>query len=86
MISKECETYWDEHSSIHIKENGQLSLIDNYWKRQVIVKRLLDLDLVGKDILEIGVGSGTAFAAIRLIMTYLRLGSNMDVTCCHVSE
>jgi len=68
MITEECEAYWDNHSVIHVDEDGRVSIRDNYWKRQQITKRLLDLDLIDKVILEIGVGAGTAFAAIRLVL------------------
>jgi SAM-dependent methyltransferase len=41
---------------------------DNIFKRQAIVKRLLSLDLISKDVLEVGVGFGTAAAAINIVI------------------
>ena len=41
---------------------------DNIWKRQAIVKRLLSLNLIDKGVLEIGVGLGTAAAAINVVI------------------
>jgi ubiquinone/menaquinone biosynthesis C-methylase UbiE len=41
---------------------------DNIWKRQEIVRRLMKLDLIGRSVLEIGCGLGTAFGSINVAL------------------
>jgi ubiquinone/menaquinone biosynthesis C-methylase UbiE len=68
-MQQEAVNYWDKHAAKHKAVLGTESgLLDNIWKRQALVKRLLDYDFYHKSILEIGVGSGLTFAAIRLIL------------------
>ena len=50
--------YWDR-----IAEAGK----DNIHKRGKIVQKLLSVDLIRKDILEVGVGMGTAAAALMVV-------------------
>lgn len=52
------ENYWDR-----IADQQK----DNIWKRAAIVSRLLNLDLIGESVLEIGVGMGTAAAALNVV-------------------
>ena len=61
MRQRESE-YWDNEAQTRIL--GGLS--DNIWKRQHIISRLLNCDLIGQSVLEIGIGTGTAFAAIKV--------------------
>jgi len=61
--------FWDKQARRKFAFPGaKKKIIDNIWKRQAIVKRLLAYDLYNKSILEIGVGPGTTFAAIKLIL------------------
>ena len=59
----EESAYWESMCQ-KTRPNGGYR--DNIWKRQVIVRKLLELDLIGKTILEIGIGMGVSFAAINL--------------------
>ena len=51
------DNYWDRIAAVRQ---------DNVWKRAQIVRRLLALDMIEQDVLEIGVGLGTAAAAINI--------------------
>lgn len=51
--------YWDDQCASGIR--------DNIWKRQWIVRKLLELPLIGKNILEIGVGIGNTFGALNAV-------------------
>ena len=57
MINPKEAIYWDTIASLQR---------DNTSKRQVITKRLLSLDLIGKSIIEIGCGLGSAFGGISI--------------------
>ena len=61
--------YWDSQAKRKFAFLGaEKKIVDNIWKRQAIVRRLLACDFYEKSILEIGVGPGTTFAAIKLIL------------------
>jgi len=57
-VRPEEAAYWDLQAA---------NLCDNIWKRQWIARHLLELPLIGKRILEIGVGPGNTFGAINTI-------------------
>ena len=65
------DNYWD-----FISEKGR----DNVWKRVEIVKRLLDIDLIDKRVLEIGVGLGTAAGAVHATIIGCWKYSGTDVS------
>ena len=76
-----AEEYWDKHAKQHGTISKNNKIIDNVWKRSELVRRLLNLDLYQKKVLEIGVGTGTAFAAIRLVWQ-----NAIQYTCTDMSQ
>lgn len=68
--------YWDEQAGTRIP-----TLKDNIWKRQEIVKRLLESEFSGHNVLEIGVGLPVVAFVLRSI-----LSSNLRYYGTDVSE
>ena len=64
MVDNNVSKYWDMQAKRKIVSGD----LDNIWKRQVIVRNLLEYDFYDKSVLEIGVGPGTTFASIGLIL------------------
>jgi SAM-dependent methyltransferase len=81
MRQEECE-YWDFLYGEQRKNEG---FTDNVWKRAAIVSRLLEIDLFDKSILEIGVGLGTTFAAINVILLgrFEYVGTDVSIKYCN---
>ena len=77
--------YWNEVAGSRTKETG---FNDNIWKRQGLIRRLLDYNWIGESVLEVGVGYGLTAAVINLMilgkMEYL--GTDLsDRFCDYVS-
>lgn len=68
--------YWDKQASAKLK-----TYMDNIWKRQQIVRRLLESEIIGHQILEIGVGIPFTIQSIRYA-----LGSFFKYVCTDVSQ
>lgn len=58
-VRPEEAAYWDAQAA---------KLCDNIWKRQWIVRKLLGFHLIGRRVLEIGVGPGNTFGAIGVVL------------------
>lgn len=73
MLRDAEAAYWG-HVARDIKlADGEI--VDNIWKRQALVRRLLDYNWIGEVVLEIGVGGGLTAAVLNLLtlgrMSYL---------------
>jgi len=79
MRQEEVE-YWEEQAQ---KEDDGL-IRDNIWKRVEIVRRLLREPLIGKKILEVGVGPCTTFGAINVVLlgSFHYVGTDLSPTRC----
>jgi ubiquinone/menaquinone biosynthesis C-methylase UbiE len=59
MLNQAEADYWD-HVALEVVDLNKLKVkSDNFYKRRVILKKLLDFDFIHKSILEIGIGFAT---------------------------
>lgn len=66
MLREPEVAYWG-HVARDIKlVDGEIT--DNIWKRQELVRRLLDYNWIGETVLEIGVGGGLTAAVLNLLV------------------
>lgn len=80
MNPAECD-YWDK-VAVYRKRKGYIT--DNVWKRGAIISRLFKLNWYKQRILEIGVGYGTAAAALKVIFldTFKYVGTDVSKEYC----
>ena len=66
-MDKRTSDYWN---SVAEKSHGgkQAYLIENVWKRQAQVSRLLQNDFFGKNVLEVGCGNALIAATINMLL------------------
>ena len=57
------QKYWNDQVVL-----GNKIRSDNFWKRQAILKRLCALDIISKNVIEIGCGNATAFGALSHVL------------------
>jgi len=72
--------YWDKEADNRAVEN----IRDNVWKRQEIMARLYKENWTGERVLEIGVGTATAAAALQLtcLAVWDYVGTDVSKTFC----
>lgn len=77
VLNKEEVKYWD---AVSLEREDA----DNWWKRQEVVKRLLCLNLIGSNILEIGVGNANAFGSIKFAVgsKFAYMGTDLSSNWC----
>ena len=83
MNQAECD-YWNKIA----QERTQDRLRDNIWKRQQIMARLMQDNWIDERVLEIGIGSATAAAAIQLVILrqWKYLGTDVSKIFCEAAR
>ena len=71
--------YWDQEAKDRIFDGKNIS--ENVYKRQEIVRLLLESDFIDQRALEIGVGTGVSMAAVRIAIV-----GRMQYMCTDVSK
>lgn len=66
MNTLECQ-YWDKMASMQISKSGRSVEIANTRKYKLILQKLLNIPLLKKSVLEIGIGTGVIYSALKAI-------------------